>query len=93
MRFGEVSDHRDVMYQIQSLLLHIRGTILNVPFLAINPLLLHSPHPTSFPILFTNNNISTSSSSYSSLPFPPFLVAFLICLVPLYLFLLPLILN
>ncbi|RDY03922.1 hypothetical protein CR513_12433, partial [Mucuna pruriens] len=42
MRFGEVSDHRDVMYQIQSLLLHIRGTILNVPFLAITPTPPHS---------------------------------------------------
>jgi len=52
MRFGEVSDHIDVMYQIQSLLLHILGTILNIPFLAINPLLLYSPPLPSFPTLF-----------------------------------------
>ncbi|WVZ11436.1 hypothetical protein V8G54_015966 [Vigna mungo] len=67
MRFGEVSDHIDVMYQIQSLLLHILGTILNIPFLATNPLLLYSPLFPSFPTLFPSNNITNTSSS----SFPP----------------------
>lgn len=70
MRFGEVSDHIDVMYQIQSLLLHILGTILNIPFLATNPLLLYSPPFPSFPTLFPSNNITNTSSFFSS-SFPP----------------------
>jgi len=91
MRFGEVSDHIDVMYQIQSLLLHILGTILNIPFLATNPLLLYSlPFP-SFPTLFPNNITTTTSSFFSSLfplfssfhssLFQSFLPLYLLCLL------------
>lgn len=62
MRFGEISDQRDVMYQIQSLLLHIRGTIVNVRT-PITPL--------SFPLSYSLI-ISISTNSFCSPSLHPF---------------------